>query len=238
MTSDAVVLPPRGSIARRRMGVLLAAFGVVGLLLVGTPFFLVVRPVDADEGPFGIETQRRQLVALLDAARDAIASAQTPATAAAPSHRSTAVAAGSAATLMNELSTTMRELAGSLRVSFLGTQPFAPAADDMDRVADQAATVAGDLDVAASSVRLAAEDMAALARDLREMRGELSAIRSSMSGPIEADAWRLLVAAMLAWLGIPAAVSLVVGLRWLRPAPRFHPARSTPAGRPVGDQGP
>lgn len=217
------------------MGVLLAGFGLVGLLLVGTAFYLVAQPVDDSQGAFGIEAQRRQLVALLDASSDAIDSAENAARDADGSLGSTAVAAGSAATLMNELSSTMRELAASLRVSILGSQPFAPAADDMDRVGVQAATVAGDLDVAASSVRLAAEDMAALARDLGEMRTELATIRGSMSGPIDTDSWRLLVAAMLAWLGIPAAVSLVLGLRWLRPAPRFHPSRTTPAGGAVRD---
>lgn len=234
-TTGSVSLPPRGSIARRRLGVLLTAFGLVGLLLVGTALYLVVQPVDASEGPFGIEAQRRQLVALLDASSEAIDSAENAARDADQSLGSTAVAAGSAASLMNELSSTMRELAASLRISFLGSQPFAPAADDMDRVAVQAATVAGDLDVAASSVRLAAEDMAALARDLGEMRTELATIRGSMSGPIDTDSWRLLVAAMLAWLGIPAAVSLVVGLRWLRPAPRFHPARTSSAERAIQD---
>ena len=223
-------LPPRGSAARRRLGLLLAVFGATGLLLIGAAFFVAARPVAAETGPFGIEAQRRQLVAFLDASRDAIESAERAARDADNSLGTTAVAAGSAATLMNDLSSTLSGLASSLRITVFGTQPFAAAADDMERVARQAGTVAGDLDVAASSVRLAAEDMDTLAEDLAGIQEELAVIRASVADPIEAEGWRLLVAATLLWLAIPAAVSLWLGVQWLRPA-RRPPATGRPEAR-------
>jgi hypothetical protein len=231
-----VALPARGTTARRRLGALLVAFGAAGILLLGTSLAFVAGPVDADEGPLGLEAQRRLLVALLDTSARSIDSAATAARDADSSLGSTSVAAASAATLMTELSATMRQLAASLRVSFLGTQPFAPAADDMDRVATQAATVAADLDVAASSVRLAAEDMAVLADDLAGMRAEIDRIRGRIAGRIEADGWRLMLGATLAWLAIPAVVSVAIGLRWLRPAGRTGGAR-TPVPPPAPRRG-
>jgi hypothetical protein len=222
-------LPPAGTVRRRRIGLLLATFGAVGILLVGTGLALVLGPIDPAQGPFGIEAQRRQLVALLDESGKAMESAATAARDADGSLGQTATAAGSAATLMTDLASTMTALASSLRISFLGTQPFAPAAADMDRVAAQAATVGTDLQTAASSVRVAAEDMSALAADLADMRTEIRRIRASLAGPVELGPWRLLLIAMLGWFALPAAVSLWLGLRWLLPAgPRTGRARSSP----------
>jgi hypothetical protein len=222
-------LPPPGTVRRRRLGLLLATFGAVGILLVGTGFALVLGPVDPAQGPFGIEAQRRQLVAMLDQSGKAMDSAETAARDADGSLGQTATAAGSAATLMTDLARTMTSLASSLRISFLGTQPFAPAAADMDRVAAQAATVGTDLETAASSVRVAAEDMSALAAELGDMRTELTRIRTSLAGPVEIGPWRLLLIALLGWFAVPAAVSLWIGLHWLLPArARTARARSSP----------
>jgi hypothetical protein len=210
-----------GTLDRRRLGALLLAFGASGLLLIGIALAFVAGGA-GDDGAFGLDVQRRRLVALVDASDRAIDSARAAARDGDDSLTSTATAAGSAAGMMGELAATLRELAASLRVSVLGSQPFAPAADDMDRVATRAATVAADLDGAASSVASAAEEMATLADDLAAMRAELDAIRGGLAQPIDAGAWRLLVGALLAWLAIPAVASVAVGLRWVsrsRPAP-------------------
>jgi hypothetical protein len=116
---------------------------------------------------------------------------------------------------MDELAATMTSLSGSLRVSLLGSQPFAAAADDFDRTAERAAAVGADLALAAASVDLAADDIARLSSDLQDMRSELDGIRATVDDRIESTAWRLLLAAMLGWLAIPAAVSLALGLRWI-----------------------
>lgn len=206
---------PRDPSRRRRLGFLLALFGAVGLLLFGVAALLVAFPVDEDEGPLGIEGQRRRLVAMIDASQAAIEEAETAASNVDGSLASTSAAARSAGQFMGELSTTMRSLSASLRVSILGGQPFAAAADDFDRTAERAATVAADLEQAAGSVELAAGDIAELSRDLGEMRSELGGIRDNIDERIESTAWRLVLAAMLVWLAIPAGVSLAIGLRLL-----------------------
>jgi hypothetical protein len=212
---ESLELPPREPIARRQLGLLLTLFGGVGLLLFGVAALLVAGAVDDDEGPLGLEGQRRRLVAMLDASSEAIAEAGTAAGNVDGSLDSTALAARSAGQLMSELATTMEALSGSLRVSILGGQPFAGVADDFDRTAAQAATVAADLERAAGSVELAAGDIANLASDLTALRTELAAIRGAIDDRIDSTGWRLVVAAMLGWLAIPAAVSLAIGLRWL-----------------------
>ena len=201
---------------RRRIGFLLAGFGAVGLLLTVTSLAFVLAPLDANEGPLGLEGQRRQLVAFLDASSAAIADAETTAREADQSLESTSTAAGSASTFMNELATTMRSLAASLQTDIFGSQPFAGPAQEFLRVADQASLVAIDLETAASSVNVAGDDVGALASALGSLRDEMGGVRERLSGRIEADPWRILVAAFLLWLAIPAAVCLAIGLRWVR----------------------
>ena len=208
-------LPPRSPLARRRLGFLLTLFGAVGLLLFGVAALLVANPVDEAEGPLGIEGQRRRLVAIVDASSAALGEAGTAAGNVDGSLTSTAASARSAGLFMSQLATTMQTLSGSLRVSILGSQPFAGAADEFDRTAAQAATVAADLEQAATSVELAAGDIAELSADLRDLESELAQMRDSIDDRIDSTSWRLVLAAMLAWLAIPAAVSLAIGLRWL-----------------------
>ena len=219
---DRLELPPRSPVARLRLGFLLTLFGAVGLLLFGVAALLVANPVDENEGPLGLEGQRRRLLAIVDSSSAAIGEAGTAAGNVDGSLSSTAAAARSAGLFMAQLSTTLQTLSGSLRVSILGSQPFAGAADEFDATSAQAATVAADLEQAAASVELAAGDIAALSADLEQLESELGQVRDSIDDRIESTGWRLVLAAMLGWLAIPAAVSLAIGLRWLgvRPSRR------------------
>jgi hypothetical protein len=209
-----VIVPPRSPAARRRLGFLLAAFGATGLLLFGVSLLFVAGPLDGDQGPLGLEGQRRQLVAMIDASSDAIADAEAAASNVDGSLSATSTAAGSASGFIQELGGTMQSLAGSLRSSPLGIALSGPA-DDLDRVAARATEVASDLEQASGSVELAAGDISALSSNLGQMRDELAQIRESFAGQIDVAGWRLVVGAMLVWLAIPAAVSLALGLRWL-----------------------
>lgn len=214
---------------RRRFGALLVGFGASGLVLIGLALALVAGVLGDDDGPIGLEGQRQRLVGLLDASSTAMETAGAAAGDADDSLGSTATAARSTAGMMSELSTTLRELASSLRISILGSQPFAPAADDMERVATRAGTVAADLDSAARSVGLTAEDMTTLREDLFAMRRELDGIRTSLARPIDTTGWRLLLGALLTWLAVPALASLALGARWLsRPATATATAARTP----------
>lgn len=216
---------------RRRAGLLLALFGAVGIALLGTMLWVVAGPVDDEVGPFGIEQQRRQLVALLDATDLAIDDAEVAVANADVSLRSSADAAASAGTFMEQLGAALRNSAASLRVNVFGSQPFAPVADDFERVAAQADQVATDLGSASTSIAAAATDLGTLADDLGMMRGEIDRIRGNVDEPFDTT-WRMLLAALFLWLLAPAVVSLVVGLRWMRPdgprAGRRQPTSTSP----------
>lgn len=205
---------------RRRIGAALTAYGAIGIVLLGTAAILVAGLLDGGRGPLGLEAERRQLIELLDATGRALRDAETATRDADDSLAATAVAAASGARFSADLGTTLRGLAASLRISILGNQPFAGAADDFDRVAGQASGVAADLDAAAASLRLGAEDMHVLADDLADMRAEVLRVRDGMKDLLQLDQWRFAAAAILAWLAVPAALSLVVGIRWWRPAMR------------------
>lgn len=202
-------------VGRHRVGMGLAIYGALSLGLILILLFLVAAPPDTD-GPFGLEAQRRQLVNMIDASADAIGDAEVAARGVDDTLLSTGSAAASAGTFMNELATTMRGLAASLRISILGSQPFAGPADDFERVAAQASRVALDLDLAATSARSGAADMVAMADQLAAVRAEVRLMAGGLDEPIDEGPWRLLAAVILAWLAVPAFVSLWVGLRWWR----------------------
>jgi hypothetical protein len=215
---------------RRRLGLVLMVWGVVGLAVLGTALGFVNGALSGSGGPIGLDNQRQQLVLLLDASADALEGARNAAATADDSLVSAGGAAGSAASFMQELSGTMTELATSLRISILGSQPFAAPADDMDRVAASAARVAADLDVAATGIRLGGEDMAVLAGELEEMQQEVRTLREGLGGTIDTRGWQLLATVVLAWLAVPAVISLVVGFSWWRLGDR-RPSVSDPDGR-------
>jgi hypothetical protein len=209
-----VTLP--ASVDRRRAGMVLTAYGAVGLLLLGLAMALVIGAFDDGRGPLGLEAQRRGLIELLDASNLALVDAEATARDADDGLSSTAAAARDGSRFVADLGLTLRNLAGSLRLSILGSQPFAGPADDFDRVAAQAAGVAADLEQAASSIALGSEDMRSLASDLAAMRGRIDRVRTNLAG-IDAGRWRWLAAAIVAWLAIPALLSLWLGLRWWQP---------------------
>lgn len=210
----AMVLP--AAIDRRRAGMALTAYGAAGLLVLGLALAFVLGAFDDGRGPLGLEAQRRGLLELLDASNLALLDAAAAASDADDGMSSTAAAARDASRFTADLGATLRNLATSLRLSILGTQPFAGPADDFDRVAGQAGVVAADLDQAAASIALGAENMGSLASDLAAMRARIGRVRANLVA-IDAGRWRWLAAAVVTWLAIPALLSLWLGLRWWQP---------------------
>jgi hypothetical protein len=206
----------RTSRRRRRAGMALTAYGAIGLVLLGLTLAFVLGAFDASGGPLGLEGQRTAMVQTLDATAATLTDAEAAARDAGASLSSTSSAATDGSRFTADLGTTLRNLAASLRVSILGSQPFAGPAEDMDRVAGQAATVATDLEQAAASIGRGAGDMGSLAVDLAAMRARIEGMKTSLVA-IDVGRWRWVAAAIVAWLAVPAAVSLWLGLRWWRP---------------------
>jgi hypothetical protein len=218
---------------RRRLGLALMLYGLIGLAILGAVLLFVVGPL-GEPGGLGIDAGRDQVVRLLDASEDALADAELAARNADTGLVEAADAAGSAGGFMTELAGTMRELAASLRISIFGSQPFGPAADDFERVAASASNVATDLQTAATAVRLGGEDLSSLASELAAMQDEVVAMRTSVDTALAVDTsgWRLMAVVLVAWLAVPALVSLLVGYRlWRLSAVRRQPARSVAGSR-------
>lgn len=216
-----------GTLVRRRwVGLGLAVYGAMSLGLILLLMILVVAPREGDDGLLGLDAQRRQLLSVIDASATAIRDAETAARGVDDTLVSTSSAAASAGTFMSGLATTMRELAASLRITIFGSQPFVGPADQFDQVAAQASRVAADLDLAAASIQLGAEDMVALADQLAAVRDEVVLVRARLEQPFDEGPWRLVAVAILAWLVVPALVSLWVGVRWWRQG-SSAPAEST-----------
>src|ERR1700704_3442409 len=110
---------------RRRIGMALTFYGLAGLALLGFSTAFVLGAFDAGRGPLGLDATRRQLVELLDSSSQILADAETAARDADNSLAATGSAATSASTFTAQLGTTLHGLATSLRISILGSQPFA-----------------------------------------------------------------------------------------------------------------
>jgi hypothetical protein len=201
---------------RRRAGMALTAYGVTGLVLLGLTLAFVLGAFDGAAGPLGLEAQRSAMVQTLDATAVTLTDAEAAARDAGAALTSTSSAATDGSRFTADLGTTLRNLAASLRLTILGTQPFAGPADDMDRVAGQAGSVATDLEQAAASIGRGAVDMRSIAVDLAAMRARIDGMKTSLVA-IDVGRWRWIAAAIVAWLAVPAAVSLWLGLRWWQP---------------------
>jgi hypothetical protein len=226
---DAMIVAPAG-VDRRRAGIALTAYGAAGLVLLTVAMAFVIGVFDDGRGPLGLEAQRTGLLELLDASNLALVDAEATARDADHGLSSTSAAARDGSRFVGDLGTTLRNLATSLRLSILGSQPFAGPADDFDRVAAQAAGVAADLDAAAASIALSSHDMGSLASDLAATRSRIDRVRTNLAG-IDVQRWRWLAAAVVAWLAIPALLSLWLGLRWWQPPLVARLARRPPTPR-------
>jgi hypothetical protein len=220
--------PPPDPVDRRRAGVALTVYGAVGLALLALVMAFVLGAFDGANGPLGLDAQRRGLSDLLDASSVAIRDAEAAARDADAAMSATSSAAGDGSRFVADLGTTLHNLAASLRLSILGSQPVSAPADDFERVSAQAAGVAADLDAAAASIRLGSQDMGSLANDLAGMRANIEQVKANL-GAIDVGRWRWLAVAVVAWLAIPAVLSLWLGLRWWQPR-GFRRAPRRPAG--------
>lgn len=209
----------RGVRAERALGAALVAFGLAGIALIVLGLATLGR-LDAEgrpAGPSGADpaTELRSTLAASEAAlREAAVSSRS----AGAGLVEAADAAGAAGSLTTDLATTMRSLGAALRITILGSQPFAPIAPAFDAVADQAAALAGDLEAVRTTVRAGADDLDALADRVADLGERVGRLRGTVdAATLEGlESLRLFAAALLAWLAVPAIASVWLGVRRLR----------------------
>ena len=201
---------------RRRLAWALAAYGVLGLVL------LVMA------GGLGADVAGRA-ERLMGGADRTLTAAMGTAEAAAEAFRGTdaslergAASAAEAATLAHEASGTLADLADAMQVSILGTQPLAGLSDDFSRSAEQADALGTELEGIGTALGESRSDLVAVADRLGQLANELETLQGTEGADTAAAPFRLLLVLILAWLAIPSIAALAAAA-WLLQA------RSAPA---------
>jgi hypothetical protein len=204
---------------RRRIAWALIAYGIVGLVLTVASMITVLGALPSIDA---IDRQRQAIVRSLDTAASGIADAERGMSGAGGSLGSAAASARSAATLSDDLATTMASLRDASGISVLGSRPFATLTGDFDRVADRSRALSASMTTLAGSLDQDTADFATVAADAAVLRVQIAGLRDALvqDGPegLDAGLRRLfaIVLLLLAWLGLPAIASLVGGSIWLR----------------------
>lgn len=125
--------------------------------------------------------------------------------------------ADAAAELARDASVTMASLAQAMELSVFGAQPLLPLAGEFDASAEQASDLAETLDRVAASLGDTRTDVSRIGTELDALSAELGALREANGTGGTAPPLRFFVLLLLAWLLVPAAGGLLMGLALLRP---------------------
>jgi hypothetical protein len=223
---------------RRRLGMGLIAFGVAGLVLIGSAGALVLASLSAvGDAATGFERQRTQLVEMLGPASAALDRAASSASNAGASLAETRASAAQAATLMTRLSDSFDSLAALGSFDILGARPFAAISGQFSQVAADSRTLSADLARTAAAMETNITDSAAVATDLRALADQLDELETSLgaagtapgtpttpgttpaaaNASLPIDVAKVVLVGLLLWFAVPAIVSIWIGWRWYRP---------------------
>ena len=218
-TGDVLAIGPRD---RRRLGVVLTAYGMAGVLVVLLGGGVVLGSLAGVNGLTDtLETERSSIIATMNAATDTLDGAATSTRGFATSLEGTRRTAADGAGLTRDFATTLDQASATMDVSILGSQPFASVAAGFRRTADQSRALADELDAAAVTLDRNVEDVSVLSDRVSTLRASMADLRDSLraAGPFENPLGPspVVLLALLGWLLLPAVASLVIGLRLLRP---------------------
>jgi methyl-accepting chemotaxis protein len=225
---------------RRSLGLALAAFGLAGLLLTVAAATLVLGSLGALAGvAASLDRQRAELVDLIEPAAAALNRSADSAANASLSLTASAAAAEDAATLTTQLADSMDGMSQAASFQVFGTQPFGAAAASLAQVAASSRTLSSDLHTTAASISGNVNDSISVAASLRDLARQLEAIGRSASAAGSAstlsasalDFGRVVLLGLLAWLAIPALVTIWLGIRLWR---GWWPRGSSTEGQTAG----
>jgi methyl-accepting chemotaxis protein len=213
---------------RRFIGALLAIYGLVGLTLLAGGAVLVDRTLgEVDRSTGSLEEQRDLLVRSLRTTADTFGDAATGLEGFDTSIGRARESTGRAAGLARDVSATMAELARTMGLNILGTQPLLPLAAGFDRAAAQLTTLGGDLDAIGTALDQNSADAAITRENLESLHEQVDILATSVedtdlpSLPAETlGTLRLVAMLLLGWLGLLAIATLTVGLWLLAPGGR------------------
>jgi len=209
---------------RRRLGFWLVAYGVAGLVLVMAAAVLLLGSLGAvGNAATGFERQRAELVSMLEPAAAALSDAADSATRAGTSLTAASDASRRAADLTSRLATSFDALAGLGSVDILGTHPFGGVSSQFTDVAGQSRALSTDLTSTAAALSTNVADSQSVATNLRSLADRLRQLQTTVGsggGPgstaLPIAAAEVVLLGLLAWLSIPAIVSIWLGRRLVR----------------------
>jgi hypothetical protein len=212
MRNPSAIQLPRRTV--RLLGWMLATYGLLGVVLVGTALLAL--------GPL---VTRASVAA--DSAGDSLAAAAT-----ALDHSATAfdgfghslgdarTSAAHASQLLRDASATSAQLADAMSVNILGTQPLLPIAQSFRRNTDELRGVSEDLVTMSEAIGRNSRDVGAVRDDLVALRDRVSGLArdaaATRDGPRVEPALRVLVYGLAIWLGALATAAFVAGAVLLR----------------------
>jgi hypothetical protein len=229
---------------RRVFGALLVAYGIFGLVLVIGGAALIASSLGRLDGLAGtIDTQRQVLVRSLDATSTFLHDARAGTGNVGASLTTAVDSARQTATLTRSLAGAMDQLAAATSLSILGQQPFAALGGTFGDVARQAQTMGDSLDRTADALARNGTDLNTVTTDLASIETELANLRGQVAGlPIGGDdlsgisraidASRIVIAALLLWLGLQAVIAIVAGAALIRWSPSAVEVVEVPPDEP------
>lgn len=208
----------------RLIGLVVAAYGLVGLLLFVTVAIAINGPLErAHRLSVTVDEQREALVATMEQARATLVDMSVGVGGVDESLASAQAATDRASTISTSLATSMFGLRDSMSISIFGTQPLASLAAGFDTSGQQLSTLATDLTTISTSlqanrgaVETSSASLGKLAVSLAELR---VLVRDSPDVEISTaslDAVRLAVYAICGWLAVLALGCVVGGLYLVR----------------------
>ncbi len=221
---------------RQRLGTVMLAFGIVGLLLAALVAVTLVA---------GLATART-LDDRIVAGQDRVAAALTDLTltmdsvATSVDHGATTLATSRdsvahAVDALGELAATSDSLASSLDVSLFGQRPFTTAVSQLHDMATRVRTFQEDATRLAANLSQDASDATHIASQVREMRspvaelsGAVRGLTGARDGVSLALAGIVLAALLTVWLAVLAGAIAWAGLRLRRHAAQTVPATDEP----------
>jgi hypothetical protein len=213
---------------RRRVGVALLAFAVVGALLAaGSVIAGRTFLDDADSVDRTLGATKGSISDALGLAQDALESGAVTVESLGGSLSGSADVVGRAVTLADRISTLSDALAQAMAaVDVLGVRPFAAVGDQFAGLAANSRDIAGSLGAVKASLSATNQQLPELAASLRRLGDSMSAIAASLGdlplGPQLVDQLQLgavFLFAVAGWFLVPSLVAAGVGLVLLRSRP-------------------
>jgi hypothetical protein len=225
-----VVAPPPSrpdlvlGVPTRRLGTILLALGLSGVLLAGiVGVGLVAGAVAARDLDARVAAAQVRISTTLGRVAAQLDLAATSFDHAGATIETTSQTVGDAANVLAEITTASNSLADALGITILGQQPFAAAARQLRTLSGHVTTFQQDAAALADRLSTNASDTGQIATQLRSIRDQVSDLSDQVGADDQVGqivdlvvAASLLVGLLVLWIAVAAAITAWAGWRLRR----------------------